>query len=323
MISRNTPTILHLAPMEGVVDRNKRHLLSQVGGVDLCVTEFVRVNSAIYPERVFNRYCPELANRGCTTDSGVPVAIQLLGTDPAMMAANARKALELGANRIDMNFGCPSKTVNGSCGGAKMLQNPDSIFRVVEAVATEINGELPVTAKMRLGWDNFDNALQIGKGIEAAGASTLCIHARSKTQGYKPPAFWREVAPISDALDIEVVINGEIFSLDHFHAAREQSGCRQVMLGRGLLAQPDLGLQIKADIAGEPYTPYTWQQVVPLLQAFQTLEAGNCPIKFQGGRLKQWLVYLRDTYPEAKMLFNDIKRIKHIDDIWVELNNAA
>ncbi len=309
--------------MEGVVDHNMRYLLSKVGGIDLCVTEFVRVSQSVFPERVFKRYCPEIATAGCTTKNGVPVAIQLLGTDPQLMALNARKALELGANRIDMNFGCPSKTVNGSCGGAKMLQDPDSIFRVIEAVANEIGDELPVTAKMRLGWDNFDNAQHIAKGIENAGAQMLCIHARSKTQGYKPPAFWREVAPISEQLSIPVVINGEIFTVDDFHAAREQSQCQQAMLGRGLLAKPDLALQIKADIQGIAHTPWSWSQIVPLLQEFQHLETANCPIKFQGGRLKQWLVYLRDTYPEAKMLFNDIKRIKHIDDIWVELNNAA
>jgi len=323
MIMPNMPTRLHLAPMEGVVDHNVRHLLTQVGGIDQCVTEFVRVSGSVFPERVFKRYCPELGNQGCTTPNGSPVAIQLLGTDPELMALNARKALQLGANQIDMNFGCPSKTVNGSCGGAKMLQNPSSVFAVVEAVAREIKGEIPVTAKMRLGWDNSEQALLIAKGIESAGADALCVHARTKTQGYKPPAYWREVSSISDQLAIPVLINGEIFSVEDFHNARQQSQCTDAMLGRGLMSTPDLALQIKASISGADYTPWCWNDIVPLLREFQELETHNCPVKYQGGRLKQWLVYLRDSYPEARDLFNEIKRIKHIDDIWVELNNAA
>lgn len=119
---------LILAPMEGVLDSVMREQLTRLGGYERCVTEFVRVSQTILPKRVFYRYAPELAHGGFTL-SGVPVYLQLLGSNPELMAANAERAAALGAPGIDLNFGCPAKTVNRSQGGAALLRSPQQIGR--------------------------------------------------------------------------------------------------------------------------------------------------------------------------------------------------
>lgn len=112
-----------LAPMQGVLDPLVRHLLTAVNDYDLCITEFVRVVDMLLPEKLFFRLCPELENGGLT-ESGTPVRIQLLGQFPQWLAENAARAAELGSHGVDLNCGCPSKTVNGSGGGAMLLKDP-------------------------------------------------------------------------------------------------------------------------------------------------------------------------------------------------------
>ena len=124
---------LMLAPMEGVIDHTMRELLTSLGGIDRCVTEFVRVTERLLPSRVFQRLCPELANGGCTT-FGVPVYIQLLGGQAGVLADNAARAAELGAAGIDLNFGCPAKNVNRSDGGSIILREPQRVHAIAAAV---------------------------------------------------------------------------------------------------------------------------------------------------------------------------------------------
>ena len=112
-----------LAPMQGVLDPFVRQLLTEVNEYDLCITEFVRVVDQLLPEKVFYRLCPELKNQGFTP-SRTPVRVQLLGQHPNCLAENAHRAIELGSHGIDLNCGCPSKTVNGSNGGAALLKQP-------------------------------------------------------------------------------------------------------------------------------------------------------------------------------------------------------
>ena len=147
-----------LAPMEGVVDYLTRELLSEAGGLDHCVTEFVRVTDTPLPSSAFYRLCPEL-HHGCKTRNQTPVTIQLLGSNPDMMAFSAEKAVSLGARSIDINFGCPAKTVNKHKGGAILLKEPEHIYNIVKAVRERVPAHIPVTAKMRLGYDDTDLAL--------------------------------------------------------------------------------------------------------------------------------------------------------------------
>ena len=144
---------LVLAPMEGVIDSVMRDLLTTIGGYDRCVTEFVRVSQTILPSRVFHRLCPELLTGG-RTPAGTPVFLQLLGNNPDLMARNAQVAEALGAPGIDLNFGCPAKTVNKSQGGAVLLKTPDLLGAVCAEVRAAVAPEIPVTAKIRLGFED-------------------------------------------------------------------------------------------------------------------------------------------------------------------------
>ena len=124
---------IFLAPMEGVVDYTMRDMLTRLGGFDRCVTEFVRITEQKLPARVFYRYCPEL-HTGGKTPAGTPVYVQLLGGDPDYMALNARTAERVGAPGIDLNFGCPSKTVNRNDGGSTLLREPQRVHNIVRSV---------------------------------------------------------------------------------------------------------------------------------------------------------------------------------------------
>ncbi|MBN7796773.1 tRNA dihydrouridine synthase [Parahaliea mediterranea] len=296
---------LMLAPMEGVVDHTMRALLTSLGGLDRCVTEFLRINDRLLPPRVFRRLCPELDNGGRTAH-GVPVYLQLLGGQPAPMADNAARAAELGAPGIDLNFGCPAKTVNRSDGGSIILREPQRVHGIVAAVRSAVPGAIPVTVKIRLGYEDaslFEDNVQ---AIAAAGASELTIHARTKRQGYRPPAYWEEIARARQSLSIPVIANGEIWSLEDAARCRAISGCSDLMLGRGALCRPDLPRLVAGGDAAPQ--PLAWTDIVPLLLEFFDLTLAHYDTHCVGNPLKQWLVYLRCYYPQGALLFERIKR---------------
>ena len=298
------PGQIVLAPMEGVIDAPMRRLLTGLGGYDRCVTEFIRVTDVLLPEKVFFRLCPELATGG-TTENGVPVYTQLLGSDPASLALNARRAVALGAHGVDLNFGCPAKTVNNSHGGSILLRNPLQVADIVRAVRDAVPAEIPVTAEIRLGYDNGDALEEIVAGIRSAGATQLAIHARTKFDGYKPPAFWSAVAPAMTTADDNTFINGEIWSVEDSVEARCASGCRHIMLGRGALAVPDLARQIRAHQVNDSSATLAiaaWPQVSEYVEA-QFLRSDCQSARHVGNRTKQWLAYLKRGYPEAADLF--------------------
>ena len=178
--------------MEGVVDAVMRDQLTRLGGYERCVTEFVRVSQTLLPKRVFIRYSPELQQGGATA-SGTPVFLQLLGSDPDLMAANAERAAQLGAPGIDLNFGCPAKTVNRSQGGAALLRSPDLIRSICELVRERVPHVIPVTAKIRLGYDTDENFEEILGALSAVALTEVTIHARTRRQGYRPPAHWHRL----------------------------------------------------------------------------------------------------------------------------------
>ncbi|MBA6411876.1 tRNA-dihydrouridine synthase [Parahaliea sp. F7430] len=305
---------LILAPMEGVIDHTMRNLLTSLGGLDRCVTEFVRINDRLLPSRVFKRLCPELDSGGRTA-TGVPVYVQLLGGRPEPMAENAARVAELGALGIDINFGCPAKTVNRSDGGSIILREPERVQRIVEAVRKAVPSELPVTVKIRLGYEDpllfKDNVQAIG----SAGASELAIHARTKKDGYRPPAYWDHCALAQEWLSIPVIANGEIWSVEDAKRCREISRCPDLMLGRGALCRPDLARLIASASADQPVNPLSWQDITALLLDFFEATIENYDAHYVGNPLKQWLVYLRTYYPQAAVLFENIKRLRHVDDI--------
>jgi tRNA-dihydrouridine synthase C len=294
--------------MEGVIDSRMRETLTNIGGYELCMTEFVRVTDRLLPAKVFRRLCPELASGG-RTRSGTPVVVQLLGGEPEAMAANAARAAVLGALGIDLNFGCPSRFVNRSAGGAVLLKDPQRVHDVVKAVRAAVPREIPVSAKLRLGYDNTDLALDNARAVEAAGAAFVTVHARTRADGYKAPARWEWLARVNEALQIPVVANGDINSLEDYLRCREVSGCEDVMIGRGAVACPDLARRIKHHQQDLPCVPLTWDDVRGLLTDMADALQENTRSRHIAELVKQWLLYLRREYAEAGDCFDRIRRL--------------
>ncbi len=316
------PMQIILAPMEGVIDHTMRDLLTGIGGIDRCVTEFVRVSKQLLPPRVFHRYCPEL-QRGGVTHNGVPVYLQLLGGHPEPMADNAARAAELGAPGVDLNFGCPAKTVNRSDGGAIILREPERVYRIVSAVRAAVPAAVPVTVKTRLGFDDASRFLEVVAAVCAAGATELAVHARTRKDGYRPPAYWEEITRAREIASLPVIANGEIWSPADALRCRAVTGCDDLMLGRGALCRPDLPRLVSAAIQGTELRPLPWEDIPPLLLSFFELNLANYEARYAGNPVKQWLVYLRSYYPQAAALFEAIKRLRNASDIQAVLCKAA
>jgi tRNA-dihydrouridine synthase C len=302
---------IFLAPMEGVIDHHFRTIYGDIGGVDICVSEFLRVNDLPISEKTLLRDCPELNRSGLsTTPNGTPVRVQLLGSNPETLAESAAMAAGLGASAIDLNFGCPAKTVNNSKGGAVLLKDPKRIHDIVSRVRQAVASQIPVTAKIRLGFEERNLYLENAYAIADAGANELCVHARSKADGYKPPAYWQCIAEIVEAIHIPVIANGEIWTIKDWQQCKRESDCQDFMLGRGLVACPDLALQIKAHNQQIEYQPLLWRDILNLLNRFYYDTKDAYPLRFLGNRVKQWLFYLKMHYPEATPFFEQIKRYK-------------
>ncbi|WP_108445214.1 tRNA dihydrouridine synthase [Halomonas denitrificans] len=301
--------------MEGVIDAVTRDLLTRTPGFDWVVTEFVRVVDARLPPRVFYKHCPELtADTAPATPSGVPVALQLLGSDPAALAANARQALRLGATGVDLNFGCPAKLVNRHDGGASLLRDPRRVHAAVAAVHAAVGDAIPVTAKIRLGFSDRRLALACALTTQDAGARRLVVHGRTRDEGYRPPAHWEWIGRIRQRLAIPVVANGDIWTLEDYWKARTLSGCQDVMLGRGALADPRLAARIRHwQATGERLPATPWQARAAILAEFAATQRRGLPDRVVVSLLKQWLNHMRQGDAEAARRFQALKRITQLD----------
>jgi len=306
-----------LAPMEGVADALMRHLLTSLNNYDFCITEFLRIVDQLLPERCFHKVCPELAQQGYT-QAGTPLRMQLLGQEPNWMAENAVRAIELGSHGVDLNFGCPAKTVNKNRGGAALLKTPEDIYKIVLAVKEAVGKDVILSAKIRLGFDDASLLDEIVSAIASANADQLTIHARTKADGYRPPAYWHFIADIVKKYPIEIFANGEIWNLADAQRCIKESHTANLMLGRGALALPNLEAVIKN---GQQAMP--WQQLCILLKQYSELELVGDKSYYFSSRLKQWLRYLRLQYPEAEQLFNDIKVLKNKEEILRLLDKSS
>ena len=313
-----------LAPMEGVIDALTRDLLTRQAGFDWTVTEFVRVVDTRLPPRVFYKHCPELTERPVATPSGVPVHLQLLGSDPRALAENARQALALGAISLDLNFGCPAKLVNRHDGGASLLRQPDRVYQAVKAVAEALDGAIPVTAKIRLGFANRRLAVACAQATEAGGAARLVVHGRTRDEGYRPPAHWEWIGKVRHHVSIPVVANGDIWTLEDYWKARTLSGCCDVMLGRSALADPWLAPRIRYwQQTGERLAETTWEMRASVLQEYAALQRQHLPDRVVVSLVKQWLAQMRQGNAEADQHFQRLKRLTDLDALLGSLTPSA
>ncbi len=314
MLSSSKPALI-LAPMEGVTDAPMRAVQGEASAFTFAVSEFLRISHSVPPKSLFHRHVPELLH-GARTTNGLPVVVQILGGDAGRMAAAAVVAYEAGATAIDINFGCPARTVNRHDGGATLLKHPHRIREIVAAVRAAFPSDLPVSAKMRLGWDSVsaieENAVMAAEG----GASWLTIHARTRDQGYAPPVNWPAIGRVREKMSIPVVANGDIWTLEDFHRCREETGCRHFMIGRGALANPGLALQVAHELGlvdtPAPAEPIDWPaqllRLVVWTNQFSHAKPGQIV-----HRIKQWLK-LASTHGDF-MHFEAIKRAVSVEQV--------
>jgi tRNA-dihydrouridine synthase C len=242
------------------------------------------------------------------------------------MAENAARLAAMAPAGIDLNFGCPAPTVNRHGGGAMLLGSPEQIFRIVLAVRRAVPATLPVTAKMRLGVADTTRALDCALALEAGGAESLVVHARTKTDGYKPPAHWEWVARIRDVVAVPVIANGEVWTARDYARCRSVSGCDDVMIGRGAVADPFLARRIRALVSGAAPADERsadWDELRPLLADYWQAVQSRVEPRHAAGRLKLWLAHLRRTFVEAEALFLTIRRSGDVGEITRALEAAG
>ena len=299
--------------MEGLADCVLRDVLTRVGSYDGAVTEFVRVSGSLLPQRTFRRICPELDNASRTL-AGTPVVVQLLGSDPACMAENAAQVAMLFPAGIDLNFGCPAPKVNRHGGGAMLLDDPEQLGLIASAVRQAVPMTIPVSAKMRLGICDTGKALDCARSLEAGGVSSLVVHARTKDEGYRPPAHWEWVACIREAVRVPVIANGEVWTQEDYARCRAVTGCDDVMIGRGAVTDPFLARRIKGENVLVDRSA-DWIELQPLLAEFWHQVQGRVEARHAPGRLKLWLNSLRNTFAKAEALYWAVRPLRGIDEM--------
>lgn len=293
IISPHIPALV-LAPMHGVTDAPMRAVQGAVGCFTYSVSEFLRVSTEVIPAKSCYRLMPEICNGGRTI-TGLPVQLQLLGGDADRMAQSALVACNAGVQAIDINFGCPAPTVNRHDGGATLLKFPKRIQEIVAAIRDAVPPQIPVSAKLRLGWDNIEAIYENAEAAAVGGASWLTIHARTRTQGYNPPVFWEPIGKVRKSLRLPIVANGDIWSFEDFLRCQEVTGCQHFMLGRGALANPFLSDQIAQELGiRQTQTPLVQDQSPDWVGLLRRLV--ECTSLFEQKpeektlmRLKQWM----------------------------------
>ena len=297
-----------LAPMEGITDRPFRNLIRGLGGCGLTVTEFISSD-------LLGKHSKRAWAMAELDPDEHPVSIQIYGRDPATMAIAAAQCEEIGADIVDLNFGCPSKKVTGGCAGSALMREPALAERMFGAVARAIS--VPMTVKMRLGWDvSALNAPVIAKMAEDAGAKMVAVHGRTRMQMYTGVADWGAIAAVKAAVGIPVLCNGDILTVEDALRALAESGADGVMVGRGALRDPWILRRISDRLAGRtPYRPPLADREAVLLRYFALIAAESYTARVAVGRMKKVTGYFTRGLPYGGELREIIYHSHEIEPI--------
>jgi tRNA-dihydrouridine synthase B len=229
-----------LAPMSGVTDAPFRRLAATLGA-GLVVSEMTASDDLVHGR--------PMSRLRCEATGVGPHVVQLAGCESRWMAEGAKVAEAAGADIIDINMGCPARHVTGGQSGSALMRDLDHALTLIEATIAAV--KVPVTLKMRLGWDDSSlNAPELARRAEAAGVQMVTVHGRTRCQFYKGEADWSAVRAVKDAVSVPLVVNGDITSFEKAVSALEMSGADAVMIGRGAQGQPWLPGQIGRRLEG-------------------------------------------------------------------------
>ena len=251
-----------LAPMAGVTDWAYRTVCAELGAA-VTVTEMVSSRALVYQDKKSRSLLRK-------TPLGVCGA-QIFGNDPAIMAEAAGLALEIsGCDFIDINMGCPMPKIAGNGDGCALMQKPELAAAIVEAVARAV--PVPVTVKMRKGWDKGSvNCVELAQAVEAAGAAAVCVHGRTRTMLYSGVADWDAICAVREAVRIPVVANGDIFDAEAALRCEKRTGAALYMIGRSAFGNPWVFPQVEAALSGKepPALPPLAQRVDTAMHQFE------------------------------------------------------
>ncbi|MFT4540113.1 MAG: tRNA-dihydrouridine synthase C [Planctomycetota bacterium] len=289
-----------LAPMDGVTDPVFREIVlgrnsaQHLGGA---FTEFVRVGGHKIPARVMRR---QLGPKRFDA----PIGLQLMGSNLEMLAESARELLETDAPILDLNFGCPAKGALRGCAGSAVLKDPGMLHAIVEVCVRAVDGRIPVTAKIRAGYDDADRVEELAAAAQDAGAAMLTIHCRTRAEGYQDQVYWDRITRAVNAVTIPVCGNGSIKTHADLQRMRDETGCAYVMVGRASLADPWIfsGVEVERHEAGRFLQEYA-----------QSLVDGGATLRAAASRVKQLVKY----WTAGGLFTDDAERLR-----WMRIKSS-
>jgi nifR3 family TIM-barrel protein len=302
---------LFLAPMEGVGDRPFRKAMSLVGGFDEASTEFIRVPVNAHVESLARVYDP-------LEIYPLPLAAQVMGSSVELVAQMGIELEKRGAHRIDLNCGCPSNTVTGKGAGSSLLKTPDLLHEIGKALVKAV--KVPVTIKMRSGYDDtslfFDNL----KAAEETGASFITLHPRTKKDGYVAKANWELIKEAKSFLKTPLIGNGDIKNVDDALNMLNYTKCDALMIGRGAVRDPFIFKKIKGHFSSTPFQA-SIDDYALFLKSFLNYLSPDSPSRTKGNKLKQILGFIFDQDPQLQDARKQMLRLETADPL-VFLDNS-